>query len=125
MTKAAKALSRVIATRKTRAPLTLTANDNVRSVLDAHRGLRAAEETYFAAVQGILVGSKRREPLEQALNAAREAYRLHVAGMIERIAGSKPGATDISSTDDLLTLAVISYLGCNSANHAIVGYLVH
>jgi hypothetical protein len=79
MTKAAKALSRVIVSRKTRAPLTLTVKDNARGMLDAYSGLLAAEAAHRAAILGILVGLKRRQPADEAFAAAREAYRLHAA----------------------------------------------
>src|SRR5262249_52408117 len=98
-----------------------------RRVLDAHRGLLAAEAAHSAAIADIPVGSKRREPADHAMAAAREAYRLHVSGMIERIARSRPGSSGVSSTDDLLTLAITSYLGRvpNNANLALVNCLVH
>ena len=50
MTKAAKALSRVITTRKARAPRALTVNDNTRRVFDDYRGFLAAEAARNAAI---------------------------------------------------------------------------
>jgi hypothetical protein len=129
MTKAVKAVSRVAATRKARAPLTLNISDDVRSVLAAREGLLAAEAEYSAAVHSLPLRSKKRAAVDTANRVAREAYRLHVTGIVEKITGAPAVGRSrrIRSADDLLTLAVIDYLGFatnNGAHRALVGYLV-
>ena len=127
MAKATKAVSRARATRKaSRATtITLTLTDEAREVVARYRAMAEVKRAYFKT--DLTRRHKAYKELRAKREAARAEYEQFVTAIVERIARYRNPAQLAKARGELVTLAVIHYLGGSGnacPHHAITSAIV-